>query len=110
MELKSLTTHFFSVPLTRRMMNLTKNRSTLLSLLMVNVISTTIHYSDNAVYLSQYPGPKWFTAIDVVLTVAVMTPIGFLGYWLYTKNFFGAAYLFLIVYSTKLIQQQSFGL
>ncbi|KAM3101871.1 hypothetical protein ACKFKF_06305 [Phormidesmis sp. 146-12] len=79
-------------------MNLTA-RSTLLILLIINVVSTTIHYSDNAIYINQYPGPEWFTAIGVVLTVALMTPIGFLGYWFYTKNFFWPAYVFLLIYS-----------
>jgi hypothetical protein len=81
------------------MSNRISHQPLLLILLMINVLSTVIHYSDNAIFLNQYPGPEWFTAIGVILTVAFMTPVGFLGYWLYTKNLFGAAYLFLIVYS-----------
>jgi hypothetical protein len=71
----------------------------LLAILALNLISTWLHYTDNALFLNQYPGPAWFTPIGVLATVIVMTPIGLFGYWLYTKRSFWSAYLLLGAYS-----------
>ena len=71
----------------------------LLAILALNLISTWLHYTDNALFLNQYPGPDWFTSIGVLGTVIAMTPIGLLGYWLYTRRSFGLAYLLLGAYS-----------
>ncbi|WP_193199882.1 hypothetical protein [Nostoc sp. MG11] len=71
----------------------------LLAIITFNLISTWLHYIDNALFLSQYPGPEWFTSIGVISVVIVMTPIGLLGYWLYTKGMFWLAYLSLGLYS-----------
>lgn len=71
----------------------------LLAILALNLISTWLHYTDNALFLNQYPGPAWFTPIGVLATVMVMTPMGLLGYWFYTKHSFWLAYLLLGAYS-----------
>jgi hypothetical protein len=71
----------------------------LLGILGLNLISTWLHYTDNALFLDQYPGPAWFTPIGVLATVAVMTPVGLLGYWSYTRRMFGLAYVLLGAYS-----------
>jgi hypothetical protein len=71
----------------------------LLTILILNLISTGLHYTDNALYLNLYPGPSWFTPIGVFATVMIMTPIGLLGYWLYTRRLFWISYLLLGVYS-----------
>jgi hypothetical protein len=81
-------------------MNLAKSpQKFLLAILSLNLISTWLHYTDNALFLSHYPGPEWFTPIGVLGVVIVMTPIGVLGYWLYTKQSFWLAYLLLGIYS-----------
>jgi hypothetical protein len=71
----------------------------LLTIITLNLISTWLHYIDNALFLSLYPGPQWFTSIGVIITVIVMTPIGLLGYWFYTKGMFWLAYFLLALYS-----------
>ncbi|MBW4685094.1 MAG: hypothetical protein KME40_08325 [Komarekiella atlantica HA4396-MV6] len=71
----------------------------LLGIITLNLISTWLHYIDNALFLSRYPGPEWFTSIGVISVVIVMTPVGLLGYWLYTKGMFWLAYLSLGLYS-----------
>jgi hypothetical protein len=81
-------------------MNFSKHhQKTLLAILVLNLISTWLHYTDNALFLSHYPGPQWFTPVGVLGVVMVMTPIGLLGYWLYTKQSFWWAYLLLGMYS-----------
>ncbi len=75
------------------------SQKVLLAILVLNLISTWLHYTDNAVFVEQYPGPAWFTTIGVFAVVIVMTPIGGLGYWLYTKGRFWLAYLTLGLYS-----------
>lgn len=81
-------------------MNLSKrSQQVLLAILALNLISTWLHYTDNALFLSQYPGPDWFTPIGVLAAVIVMTPVGLFGYWLYTRCSFWLAYLFLGAYS-----------
>ncbi|MBD1912726.1 MULTISPECIES: hypothetical protein [unclassified Leptolyngbya] len=71
----------------------------LLAILALNIASTWFHYTDNALFLEQYPGPDWITPSGIFATVAAMTPAGLLGYWLYTRSNFGVAYLILSVYS-----------
>jgi len=71
----------------------------LLAVLALNFASTWFHYTDNALFLSQYPGPDWITPSGIFATVAAMTPVGLLGYWLYTRSNFGWAYLILGLYS-----------
>ncbi|PZO44988.1 MAG: hypothetical protein DCF19_00375 [Pseudanabaena frigida] len=75
------------------------NQRILLAIAIFNLVSTWLHYTDNAIFLSQYSGPEWFTSTGVFATVIVMTPIGILGYWLYTKGSFWLAYLLLGIYS-----------
>lgn len=81
-------------------MNLPKHpQQILLVILVLNLISTWLHYTDNALFLNQYPGPEWFTSIGVLATVIIMTPIGLFGYWLYVKRSFWLSYLLLGAYS-----------
>ncbi|NJR51199.1 MAG: hypothetical protein HC780_18105 [Leptolyngbyaceae cyanobacterium CSU_1_3] len=64
---------------TESLMNLSKRpQQILLAILVLNLISTWLHYTDNALFLSQYPGPEWFTPIGVLGTVIVMTRSGYL--------------------------------
>jgi hypothetical protein len=81
-------------------MNLSqRSQQILLAILGLNLISTWLHYTDNALFLNQYPGPDWFTPIGVLAAVIVMTPVGLVGYWLYSRRSFWLAYLLLGVYS-----------
>ena len=81
-------------------MNLSKrSQQALLAIFLFNLISTWLHYTDNALFVDRYPGPDWFTTFGVFSAVIVMTPIGLLGYWLYTKRMFWLSYLFLYLYS-----------
>ena len=76
-----------------------RHRTVLLAIVILNLISTWLHYTDNALFLERYPGPEWFTPLGIIVTVIVMTPIGLLGYWVYTKDKFWLAYLLLGLYS-----------
>jgi hypothetical protein len=71
----------------------------LLSIVVFNLISTWLHYTDNAIYVDRYPEPAWFNTIGVFVTVAIMTPIGLLGYWLYRQSRFWLSYMVLGIYS-----------
>lgn len=85
-------------------MNLIKrSQQVLLVILLLNLISTWLHYTDNALFLDKYSGPEWFTTSGVFIAVIVMTPIGLFGYWLYTKGMMGLSYLLLCMYSTTSI-------
>ncbi|ODG99824.1 hypothetical protein A4S05_36175 [Nostoc sp. KVJ20] len=82
------------------MINTSNFRQTiLLGIIILNLISTWLHYIDNALFLSRYPGPTWFTSVGVISTVIVMTIVGILGYWFYTKGMFWLAYFLLGLYS-----------
>jgi hypothetical protein len=81
-------------------MNITNRQQTILiAIIVINIISTWLHYTDNALFLEQYPGPDWFTTKGVFSTVMVMTPVGLLGYWLYSRQSFLLSYLTLGIYS-----------
>jgi hypothetical protein len=51
----------------------------LIGIVILNLISTWSHYTHNAIFLDYYPGPNWFTAQAIMITVAVMSAIGLLG-------------------------------
>jgi hypothetical protein len=89
------------------MIFLKQAQRTLLFILLCNIISTWLHYTDNAFFLKQYPGPEWLTSAEILITVILMTPIGLLGYWLYTKQSFWLSYLFLGIYSITGISSPS---
>jgi hypothetical protein len=71
----------------------------LLSIMVFNLISTWLHYTDNAIYVDRYPEPAWFTTIGVLITIAIMTLISLLGYWLYRQSRFRLSYMVLGIYS-----------
>jgi hypothetical protein len=68
-------------------------------IVIVNLVSTWLHYTDNALFLEQYPGPEWFTTKGVFATIIIMTPVGLLGYWLYRRQSFLFSYIALGFYS-----------
>ena len=76
-----------------------RHQTVLLAIVILNLISTWLHYTDNALFLDRYPGPEWFTPTGIITTVMLMTPIGVLGYWVYKQAKFWLAYLLLGLYS-----------
>jgi hypothetical protein len=75
------------------------HQKVLLGIVVINLTSTWLHYTHNAIFLADYPGPVWFTPQMIIVTVAVMSSIGLLGYWLYSRNIFTWAYFCLSLYS-----------
>ncbi len=71
----------------------------LMGVLAINVVVTSIHYSDNAIHLASYPGPTWFSPFGVMAIWVAMTLLSPIGYWLYVRRQFIAAYLCLGVYA-----------
>lgn len=67
------------------------------------IASTTIHYADNYFSFEKYPQGALAT-VDVTATMVglsfiLLTPAGFLGYWLYARGAMLPAYGSLAVYS-----------
>jgi hypothetical protein len=81
------------------MNSMNRQQKILIAIITINIISTWLHYTDNALYLEQYPGPDWFTTPGVFATVIMMTPVGLLGYWLYQRQSFLLSYIALGIYS-----------
>ena len=81
-------------------MNQNKTRQTLLLiLLIINVVSTSLHYTDNFLYNDQYPEPAWITPNSIYISWIGLTLFGVAGYFLYVKGIFWLAYLCLGIYS-----------
>lgn len=76
-----------------------QGKTWLLAILIFNLVSTSLHYIDNALYVDLYPEPAWITTSGVFITWGVMTFIGILGYWLYSKQKYWLSYLFLGIYA-----------
>lgn len=71
----------------------------LLSLLIVSVVSTSIHYTDNFLFFKKYPQPEWITLPSIYISWIILTAIGVAGYWLYRNRRFWLAYVCLVTYS-----------
>lgn len=71
----------------------------LLSLWIVSVVSTSIHYTDNFLFFEKYPQPEWITLPSIYISWIILTAIGFAGYWLYRNKRFWLAYVCLVIYS-----------
>jgi hypothetical protein len=77
----------------------TTHHKFLIGIVALNLVSTWLHYIHNAIFLDCYPGPDWFTPQMIILTVALMSVIGILGYWLYSRSAFLWSYVCLGLYS-----------
>lgn len=75
------------------------HRTLLLLFLLASIISTSFHYTDNAIFIENYPEPVWITVFGIYTTWIVMTIIGIVGYWLYTQEKLWISYLCLCTYS-----------
>lgn len=76
-----------------------KNRI-LLAIIISNIIITSLHYTDNALFVDVYPQPEWITTSGVFTTWGIMTVIALISYWLYLRKNYWLSYLALIIYST----------
>jgi hypothetical protein len=73
--------------------------SVLAILLIASIVSTAIHYTDNAVNIEDYPQPGWLTETQIYVAWALLTSIGIAGYGLYRAGRYLPAHLLLTVYS-----------
>ena len=71
----------------------------LITLLIINLVSTAFHYTDNFFFFEQYPAPTWMETNHVYITWLILTPFAIAGYFFYTKCSFLLAYLCLGIYS-----------
>ena len=76
-----------------------KHKTWLLAIIILSIVITSIHYTDNAIFVNDYPEPKWITTSGVFISWGVMTLIGIIAYWLYSKRYLWLSYLFLGIYS-----------
>lgn len=76
-----------------------KNQALLLLFLIASIVSTNLHYTDNATFITNYPEPDWITVSGIYITWATLTIIGIIGYWLYTQDKIWLSYLCLSIYS-----------
>lgn len=76
-----------------------KNQTLLLLFLIASIVSTNLHYTDNATFINNYPEPDWITASGIYTTWITMTIVGIFGYWLYTQEKLWISYLCLSIYS-----------
>jgi hypothetical protein len=71
----------------------------LLILLVMNIVITAFHYTDNFIDFEHYPSPAWITQQGVWLAWIILTAIGIIGYVLYIKRVFWLAYISIAIYS-----------
>ncbi len=82
------------------MMNTKKSHKILLlALLIVSVVITAFHYTDNFINFLSYPSPEWMTPQSVYQSWFILTGIGIVGYIFYLKNVIWLAYICLSIYS-----------
>ncbi|MDY6900096.1 MAG: hypothetical protein SWZ49_18760 [Cyanobacteriota bacterium] len=75
------------------------HQTLLLILLIINIVITIFHYTDNFINFSKYPAPEWMTPQSVYQSWFILTIIGITGYIFYLNNALWLAYTFLSVYS-----------
>lgn len=61
-------------------MTLEVKRQLLKILLTACIISTAIHFTDNYLYIAQYPQPEWISASSIYISWINWTAIGVAGY------------------------------
>jgi hypothetical protein len=81
-------------------MNVELKRQRLLKILLIaSIISTAIHFTDNYLFIEQYPQPDWITPPSIYQSWLILTVLGISGYWLYKYRRFWLAYSCLLIYS-----------
>ncbi|GAX36413.1 hypothetical protein NIES3585_24440 [Nodularia sp. NIES-3585] len=76
-----------------------KGQKWLKILLIASIISTGIHFTDNYLFIEQYPQPDWITAPSIYQSWLILTAVGITAYWLYKYGKFWISYCCLFVYS-----------
>lgn len=92
--------------LTPKLLN-SKRCTCLLILLVLNMIASILHYTDNLIYFDLYPEPDWFSPYLTDSIWWLMTPLGIGGFWFYRQKKFPLAYIGLYGYS--LLSQLTLG-
>ncbi|WP_243147116.1 hypothetical protein [Scytonema sp. UIC 10036] len=75
------------------------SRKLLKILLIASIISTGTHFTDNYLFIEEYPQPDWITAPSIYQSWLILTAVGITGYWLYKYRKFWFAYGCLFIYS-----------
>ncbi len=75
------------------------NNRILLGILVTNIIITSLHYTDNALFVDLYPEPQWITTSGVFTTWSIMTAIALISYGFYCQQKYWLSYLTLAIYS-----------
>ena len=76
-----------------------QKKNWLLAVLIFSIVITSIHYTDNAIFVDRYPEPEWFTTSGVFLTWAILTLVAMISYWLYSQEHFWSSYFLLGMYA-----------
>ncbi|MGF1601707.1 MAG: hypothetical protein ACFCU8_06750 [Thermosynechococcaceae cyanobacterium] len=79
----------------------------LLALLIINIVASILHYTDNLIHFDAYPEPDWFSPYLTDSIWWLMTPFGLSGLWFYRQQKFQWAYLGL--YGYALLSQLTLG-
>jgi hypothetical protein len=79
----------------------------LLALLIVNIVASVLHYTDNLIHFDAYPEPDWFSPYLTDSIWWLMTPFGLAGFWFYRQRRFQLAYIGL--YGYALLSQLTLG-
>ena len=66
---------------------------------LVSVMMTTFHFTDNYVSIDTYPQPDWVTKAVVLAAWPLLTSFGIAGYWFYRRDRLPLAHAFLFAYS-----------
>ena len=74
-------------------------RRTVLGVVLTSVLVTTLHYTDNYINLTEYPGPDWIAKEVVALAWVLFTLVGIAAYLLYRAGRAAESGLFLLAYS-----------
>lgn len=64
-----------------------------------SVLITALHYTDNYLYIDDYPGPDWVHREIVYIAWSLLTLIGIAGYLFYRDGRATPAGMYLLVYS-----------
>lgn len=72
---------------------------TVFRVVLISVLVTTLHYTDNYINLSEYPGPDWISKEVVALAWVLFTLIGIAAYLLYRAGRTLESGLYLLAYS-----------
>ncbi len=64
-----------------------------------SVASTAAHYTDNALFIEDYPQPDWLSTETIFITWGLLTLLGIAGYLFYRAGQTTTAGLYLLLYS-----------